>query len=120
MGKKVRKSITIDSNLWDILPNYINTSRSAFFEKQARRQINCNDEIEEIDLKLQEIENKKNNLNLEEENLREKRNHILELRERNKNDFELKEKAMNVIRTVVHNEGSIAEARVKFIAKIMF
>ena len=117
MGKKVRKSITIDEDLWKILPNYINSSRSAFFEKQARRQVNCNDEIEEIDLKLQEITNKKNNLNLEEQNLKEKREHILELREKNKNNFEIKQKAMNIIRTVVNNEGAISETRIKFIAK---
>lgn len=117
MGKKVRKSITIDEDLWKILPNYINSSRSAFFEKQARRQVNCNDKIDEIDLKLQEIENKKNNLNLEEQNLKEKKEHILELRERNKNNFEIKEKAMSTIRSVVNNEGAITKDRIKFIAK---
>ena len=57
------------------------------------------------------------NLNLEEQNLKEKREHILEIRERNKNNFEIKEKAMLVIRTVVNNEGAITKDRIKFIAK---
>ena len=117
MGKKVRKAITIDKEIWKMLPSYINTSRYSFFEKQARRQINCNDKVEKINLKLKEIESKKNDLNLEETILKEKRENILKRREKNKNNFELKEKLMNTIRTVVHNEGAITKARIEFIAK---
>lgn len=114
---KVRRSITIDEEIWERLPEAINTSRSAFFEEQARKQINFLDDIEEIDLKLKSIENKRNNLKLEETNLKEKKERILELREKNKNNFEVKQKAMNIIRTVVNNEGAISETRIKFIAK---
>ena len=114
---KVRRSITIEEEIWEKLPEAINKSRSAFFEEQARKQINYLDDIEEIDLKLKSIENKKNNLNLEEENLKERKEKILKLRELNKNNFEVKQKAMNIIRTVVNNEGAITETRVKFIAK---
>lgn len=114
---KVRRSITIEEEIWEKLPEAINTSRSAFFEEQARKQINFLDDIEEIDLKLKSIENKKNNLNLEEENLKEKKEKILKLREKNRNNFEIKQKAMNIIRTVVNNEGAITETRIKFIAK---
>ena len=114
---KVRRSITIEEEIWEKLPEAINKSRSAFFEEQARKQINFLDDIEEIDLKLKSIENKKNNLKLEEENLKERKEKILKLRERNKNNFEVKQKAMNIIRTVVNNEGVITETRIKFIAK---
>ena len=114
---KVRRSITIDEEIWERLPEAINTSRSAFFEEQARKQINFLDDIEEIDLKLKSIEDKRNNLKLEEDNLKEKKERILELREKNKNNFEIKQKAMNIIRTVVNNEGAISETRIKFIAK---
>ena len=114
---KVRRSITIDSEIWEKLPEAINVSRSAFFEEQARKQINYLDDIEEIDLKLKSIENKKNNLNLEEENLKERKEKILKLRELNKNNFEVKQKVMNIIRTVVNNEGAITEMRIEFIAK---
>ena len=114
---KVRRSITIEETIWEKLPEAINTSRSAFFEEQARKQINYLDDIEEIDLKLKSIENKKNNLNLEEENLKERKEKILKLRELNKNNFEVKQKVMNIIRTVVNNEGAITEMRIKFIAK---
>ena len=114
---KVRRSITIDDEIWEKLPEAINTSRSAFFEEQARKQINYIDDIEEIDLKLKTIENKRNNLKLEEQNLKERKEKILELRELNKNNFEVKQKAMNIIRTVVNNEGAISETRIKFIAK---
>lgn len=82
MGKKVRKAITIDKEIWEMLPSYIDTSRSSFFEKQARRQINCNDKVEEINLKLKEIENKKNDLNLEETILKEKKANILKRKKR--------------------------------------
>ena len=114
---KVRRSITIDEKIWEKLPEAINVSRSAFFEEQARKQINFLDDIEEIELKLKSIENKKNNLNLEVDILTERKEKILKLREKNKNNFEVKQKAMNIIRTVVHNEGVITETRVKFIAK---
>lgn len=114
---KVRRSITIEEEIWEKLPEAINKSRSAFFEEQARKQINFLDDIEEIDLKLKSIENKKNNLKLEEDNLKEKKEKILKLREKNKNNFEVKQKAMNIIRTVVNNEGAITETRIKFIAK---
>ena len=116
MGK-VRRSITIDEKIWEKLPEVINTSRSAFFEEQARKQLNVIDDIEEIDLKLKFIENQKNNLSLEAESLNERKENILKLREKNKNNFEVKQKAMNIIRTVVHNEGAISEARIRFIAK---
>lgn len=114
---KVRRSITIEEEIWEKLPEAINKSRSAFFEEQARKQINFLDDIEEIDLKLKSIENKKNNLKLEEDNLKERKEKILKLREKNKNNFEVKQKAMNIIRTVVNNEGVITETRIKFIAK---
>ena len=114
---KVRRSITIEEEIWEKLPEAINKSRSAFFEEQARKQINFLDDIEEIDLKLKSLENKKNNLKLEEDNLKERKEKILKLREKNKNNFEVKQKAMNIIRTVVNNEGVITETRIKFIAK---
>lgn len=117
MGKKVRRNISIDEEIWEMLPSYIDTSRSSFFEKQARRQINCNDRVEEINLKLDAIENKKNDLIIEEKLLKEKREHILKTREKNKNNFELREKAMKIIREVVENQGAIEIRQIKVIAK---
>lgn len=114
---KSRKSITIEDEIWEKLPEVINESRSSWFEKQARKQISLLDDIEEIDLKLKSIENKKSNLKIEEENLKERKEKILKLREQNKNNFEVKQKAMNIIRTVANNEGAITETRIKFIAK---
>lgn len=114
---KRRRSITIEDEIWEKLPEAINESRSSWFEKQAVKQINLLDDIEEIDLKLKSIENKKNNLNIEEENLKERKEQILKRREENKNNFEVKQKAMNIIRTVANNEGAITETRIKFIAK---
>lgn len=114
---KSRKSITIEDEIWEKLPEVINESRSSWFEKQARKQISLLDDIEEIDLKLKSIENKKSNLKIEEENLKERKEKILKLREQNKNNFEVKQKAMNIIRTVANNEGGITETRIKFIAK---
>ena len=43
MGKKIKANITIDEDIWTLLPKYISESRSSWFEKQARKQINCND-----------------------------------------------------------------------------
>lgn len=114
---KVRKSITIDSKVWEKLPEVINVSRSAFFEEQAKKQINLLDDIEEINLKLKYIKNKQTNLNMEAESLKEKKIRILKLREENKNNFELKQKAMNIIRNVFNNEKAISKARIKFIGK---
>lgn len=114
---KSRKSITIEDEIWEKLPEVINESRYSWFEKQARKQISLLDDIEEIDLKLKSIENKKSNLKIEEENLKERKEKILKLREQNKNNFEVKQKAMNIIRTVANNEGGITETRIKFIAK---
>lgn len=114
---KVRRSITIDSEIWEKLPEVISVSRSAFFEEQARKQINLLDDIEEINLKLKSIENKQINLKNEEATLKEQKEKILKLRELNKNNFEVKQKAMNLIRTVFNNEGAITESRIRFIAK---
>ena len=114
---KVRKSITIDSEVWEKLPEVINVSRSAFFEEQAKKQINLLDDVEEINLKLKYIENKQTNLNLEAESLKMQKTRILKIREENKNNFELKQKAMNIIRTVFNNEKAISKTRIKFISK---
>ena len=80
-------SLLSEDEIWEKLPEVINESRSSWFEKQARKQISLLDDIEEIDLKLKSIEKKKSNLKIEEENLKERKEKILKLREQNKNNF---------------------------------
>ena len=116
MGQKVRKSITIDEDIWKSLPKYIDTNRSAWFEKKAVEQINSFDDIDEIDLKLETIEYQRKELDMTESDLKQRRQSIIDRRKANENNFELREKAMNLIRLVNNNEGGITIDRIRFIA----
>lgn len=113
---KIKRNITIDEDVWNNLPKYITCSRSAFFEQQAIKQINSFDDIERIELKLKMLESNRKKLELDEKDLKAQRKFIIEQREKNKNDFEIREKAMHTIRKVVDNEGAIELSRIKFIA----
>ena len=114
---KIRRSINIDKEIWETLPQYINTSRSAWIEEQAKKIINQLDDIEEIESEIRSIENQESNLKLKKQNLEARKEEILRQRETNQKNTEIKEHAMSIIRTVVENEGGITEKRIIFIAK---
>ena len=115
MTKKIR-SIYIEDEIWELLPQYINCSVSAFFEECARKQINLNDDIVSIDIDLKKVEHEIANLKLNKQKLLERKEYIANKRIENKTNMELISKAMTTIRNVISNEGAITESRVKFIA----
>lgn len=55
MSKKVRRNIYIDKDKWESLPKYIDCSRSEWIEKQITKQINCNDSVKELEMKIDNI-----------------------------------------------------------------
>ena len=116
MGKKIRANITIDEDIWRKLPAYIDMNRSAWFEKKAKEQINSFDDVNEIELKLEAIEYQRRELEMTELDLRHQKESILKRRKENEKNFELREKAMNLIRVVNNNEGGITVDRIRFIA----
>lgn len=116
MGEKVRRNIYIDKDKWDSLPNYIDCSRSEWIEKQITRQINCNDSIKELEMKIERFNQSLQDIQFEKKTAEDKLNQMKIQRELNNKNFELIEEAMSLIRLINENEKAIEESRIKYIA----
>ncbi len=115
MGKKIRVNLTMDEDVWSELDKYIDCSKSSWFERQARKQIERHDDIAEIDMKIQAIEYQQKNLEFDKSSLLEERKSIIEQREKNKENLKLINDIMFTIKTIVNNQGYIEKGRVEFI-----
>ena len=80
MGKKKRVNIYVDEDEWDILPENINCSRSEWINEMIKKQNRMVDNVDEIDLKIQSIENEEKALSIDKDNLINKKNEILKQR----------------------------------------
>lgn len=117
MGKKKRVNIYVDEDEWEKLSRNIICSKSEWINQQIRKQNESIDEVDEINLKIQAIENQEKTLAYDKTTLIERKNEILKQREINENNFNIIEKAMSTIREINYNQGFIEDARVKYIAK---
>lgn len=117
MGKKKRVNIYVDEDEWEKLPRNISCSKSEWINQQIRKQNESIDEVDEINLKIQAIENQEKTLAYDKTTLIERKEEILKQREINKNNFKIIEEAMSTIREINHNQGFIEDDRVKYIAK---
>ena len=77
MGNKIRVNITIDKYVWQDLGKYIEESKSAWVESQAKKHITKHSNIEEINMKLQAIEEQEKTLALDKASLLRKRDVII-------------------------------------------
>lgn len=116
MSKKIRVNITIDATVWQELGKYIDVSKSAWVEQQARKQIERHDTVAEIDMKIQAIEYQQKNLAFDKSALLEEREQIINKRKVNEQNAKLINDVMFTIRTIADNQGYIEENRVEFIA----
>ena len=116
MGNKIRVNITIDKYVWHELGKYIEGSKSSWVESQARKQIENQDNIEEINMKLQAIEYQEKTLALDKQSLLREREAIIKQREINKNNLKLINEVIDLIKDIVRNQGGIEKKRVEFIS----
>lgn len=103
MGNKKRINIYIDEDEWDKLPENISCSRSEWINEMIKKQNQMVDEVDEIDFKIQAIENQEKALSVDKDNLIKQRNSILKQRDINEENTILKEDAMSLIRKIYHN-----------------
>ena len=116
MSKKIRVNITIDATVWQELSKYIDVSKSAWVEQQARKQIERHDSVAEIDMKIKSIEYQQKNLEFDKSALLEEREQIINQRKINEQNAKLINDVMFTIRTIVDNQKFIEEGRVEHIA----
>ena len=117
MGKKKRVNIYVDEDEWEKLSRNIICSKSEWINQQIRKQNESIDEVDEINLKIQAIENQEKTLAYDKTTLIERKEEILKQREINEKNFKIIDKAMSTIREVAYNEGFIEDDRVRYIAK---
>ena len=117
MGTKKRINIYVDSDEWDKLQRNIDCSRSEWINRQIKKKNECIDEVEEINLKLKEIDEAKRTMFFDEKALMERKEEILKQRKINEESIEVREKAMKTIRIIEDNQGYIELDRIKHIAK---
>lgn len=117
MGKKKRVNIYVDEDEWEKLSRNIICSKSEWINQQIKKQNESIDEVDEINLKIQAIENQEKTLAYDKTTLIERKNEILKQREINEKNFKVIEDAMSTIREVAYNEGFIEDDRVRYIAK---
>jgi len=116
MGKKKRINIYVDEDEWDRLRGNITCSRSEWINQMIIKQNRTVDKVDEINLKIQSIENQEKALSVDKSNLIEQRDLILKQREENEQNTILKEEAMSKIRILYSNLPYIELDRVKRIA----
>lgn len=117
MGKKKRVNIYVDEDEWEKLSRNIICSKSEWINQQIRKQNESIDEVDEINLKIQAIENQEKTLAYDKTTLIERKEEILKQREINEKNFKVIDKAMSTIREINYNQGFIEDDRVRYIAK---
>lgn len=113
-NKKDKKSISIDGTIWELLEYKLPCSRSAFFERQARKYI-YNDlrRVEDIDKEIKEHYTDIEALKMEKEKL-------IKLEKENTNNKTIIGEAMTVIRRISRNKGGISEIEIHNISDINY
>lgn len=110
MGEKIRTTINIDKDIWDLLALKLPCSRSSFFERMAREYLFGNNKLEELKEQKKEYELSISRIDLEIEKLEK-------LQEANTNDKTINDMAMQTVRKVAYNnDGQITESQIGFIA----
>lgn len=110
MGEKIRTTINIDKDIWELLELKLPCSRSSFFERMAREYLFGNNKLEELKEQKKEYQLSISRIDLEIEKLEK-------LQEANTNDENINNMAMQTVRKVAyHNDGQITESQIGFIA----
>ena len=97
MGTKKRINIYVDSDEWDKLQRNIDCSRSEWINRQIKKKNECIDEVEEINLKLKEIDEAKRTMFFDEKALMERKEEILKQRKINEESIEIREKQWKLL-----------------------
>lgn len=109
-SNKIRASITIDKNVWNLLKYRLPCSRSNFFEQQAIKYLNSSDQIAELQEKI------KNN-ELETQQMKMELEKLISIKKENDKNKELIEKAMIVIRDINFQNNFISQDQLNFISQ---
>jgi len=117
MARMGRINFYGDLDEWEKLQRNIDCNRSKWLNEMIKKQNRCIDEVDEINLKIQSIENQEKTLAFDKSILIEQKKAILKQREINDKTFEVVENAMHTIREIVSNQGYIEDDRIKYVAK---
>lgn len=117
MARMGRINFYGDLDEWDKLQRNIDCNRSKWLNEMIKKQNRCIDEVDEINLKIQSIENQEKTLAFDKSILIEQKEAILKQREVNEQIFEIVEDAMKTIREIEYNQGYIEDDRIKYVAK---
>lgn len=116
MSEKIRVNIYIDEYAWNELDKYIACSKSNWINEQILKKISQHDDVAELERQIKEINELVEGLKYDKENLETRKKELLNERERNEQNFEVINNAMNTIRVVNNNQGYIEKTRVEFFA----
>lgn len=110
MGEKIRTTINIDKDIWELLEIKLPCSRSSFFEKMAREYLFRNNNLEELKKQKKEAELTVSSLDFEIKKLED-------LQKANNENLSVIEQAMQSVRKIVfNNKGAISNTQIKYIA----
>ena len=112
-NNKITATFTIDKDIWQLAKVLLPCGRSQFIERQIVQYINSIDDIEQLE---KEIKEEKQALAIKEHKLQELKN----IREKNTQNKDKINKAMETVFKIVLNHGEISETQIKDIANINF
>lgn len=110
MGEKIRTTINIDKDIWELLEIKLPCSRSSFFERMGREYLFRNNNLEELKKQKKEAELTVSSLDFEIKKLED-------LQKANNENLSVIEQAMQSVRKIVfNNKGAISNTQIKYIA----
>lgn len=112
-SNKITVAITIDKDIWELSKVLLPCNRSKFIERSLVQYINSIDDIEQLE---KEIKQDKQSLAIKEHKLQELKN----IREKNTQNKDKINKAMETVFKIVLNNDEISETQIRDIANINF
>ena len=109
-------SFYVDPDDWKQLQNKINCSKSEFLRQCVEKQVNKSDKITELRKKLVNLENEKQIIELEMQDITEQIKNLENIQIQNEKDEILIQKKMHTIKNVASNDGGITIERITTIA----
>lgn len=116
MEDNIKISVRVNKYDWQELGNNINTSKSQFIREIIKKQNEKDTDIKELRKKLLKLENEKQLIECEIKDTKELIYKLDKIQEENENNTILIMDKMEIITTIVNNQGGITEKQIKTIA----
>ena len=104
-------SFTCDNDVWELAGILLGNKRSKFIENQLKEYINSHNDIDEL---RKEIEDDEQSLNAKKQKLAD----LEEIRQRNSQNKEKMNNAMDTVKRIVGKHGGISEQQIRNIATV--